>query len=514
MDIITLLKNNADRYPKKCALIEAEEENTVSYEVLYQQVVQYALFLRAHGIEAGQKAAIFMPNSYAYIVALFALFYLNAIPVLIDHRFSIREVKECLHVTATGIIFSSEHQQNICQDLHEQGFLKQIFIFSKETLAPPIITCTLTPIKEKASSPAMIIEETMTAEQAAGATGTRKLILFTYRGNGYILPVLLNEQAIMANVASNNVLTRINEQTVISLMLPLSHIFALSCNCLSPLSVGATLVIINSLAPPDILAAFEHYKLNLLAAVPSQIYILLHCLEKRHFNLSALKQGVIGGDSLSKEMFQSWKELTGGSILVQGYGLTETCAVICNRWYDHQPESLGKVMQGVKAQVRDEKGKKVPINKPGNLWLKSNTLMEGYLNQPALNQQVIQAGWFDTGDLVYEDKNGYFYFIKRIKPIAKIGATTVDIREVKEVISQIPGVKEVQIALGNDPLWQEKLICTIKATSPLTSTDIKIYCKSTQKVIRVICSSNFYQIYLIETSIKCNLNRKTIITNL
>jgi long-chain acyl-CoA synthetase len=487
MSIISILRNSAHLFANKTALIDAEKNYTISYIELYQSVIFYAQFLKEQGLQTTQKAAIFMPNSCEYIIALFALLYLGVIPVLIDHRFCEREITQCLHlVKVEALVISPQHaDQSIGLALVKQKVIEKVFTLSPEPLSLPFIHYSLDLSGRSVKTDRKKAETELNNGEPLMPAGDRKLIFFTYRGLGYPLPVLLNERAVYANVLNNNVLTRITEQTVISLILPLSHIFALCCNFLSPLSVGATIVIINSLAPAETLNYFENYKLNFIAAVPSQIYMLLHSLRKKQYNLTALKQGVIGGDAFGQDLHHSWKELTKGGILVQGYGLTEACAVICNGWQDYKPESMGKVMQGVEGVIRDEKGNYCTPNQPGILWLKATSLMEGYVNQPVLNKQLLQQGWFDTGDLVYQDTSGYFYFVKRLKQIAKIGATTVDIREVTQVITQMPGIKEVSIEITSDKLWQEKLICSVKIAKPLTITDIKEFCKSSLALYKI-----------------------------
>ena len=280
----------------------------------------------------------------------------------------------------------------------------------------------------------------------------------------------------MKNVLSNNFLTEINSSLCISLFLPSSHVFALTCNILSPISVAGTIVIIRSFQPRQILSFIEKYRINFIIVVPTLIKVLLYSLRKKSYDLSSLLRGIVGGDKFSNELFCEWKDLT-GCVLLQGYGLTETCPVICNQWRNNKPDSIGKMMVGAFAKIMDEKGNELKDNKKGKLWIKTRSMMTGYLNQEKLNKKLLNDGWFDTGDIAWKDKHDFFYFDKKSKNIAKVGGSTVDILEVKKVINNHPDIDEVKIFTDSDKLWQEKLVCNIKTKKKLTKIDIIEYCK-------------------------------------
>ncbi|MCK4797962.1 MAG: acyl--CoA ligase [Spirochaetes bacterium] len=467
MNITSFLKSSVKKHPQKKAIIDADDDSFLTYKELYHAIQTYSSIFLKNGIYENKKVAICIKNSFEQIISFFSLLYIGAIPVLIDNRFCEREIIQCLQNSQTDVLIGEINKKNttLLFNLLKKKCHK-IFVFSDEK-------------KNKTNKIVYIPKNILTVQNNSLINpnpNTGYIILFTYRGYGYPLPVLLSERAIMKNVLSNNFLTEINSSLCISLFLPSSHVFALTCNILSPISVAGTIVIIRSFQPRQILSFIEKYRINFIIVVPTLIKVLLYSLRKKSYDLSSLLRGIVGGDKFSNELFCEWKDLT-GCVLLQGYGLTETCPVICNQWRNNKPDSIGKMMVGAFAKIMDEKGNELKDNKKGKLWIKTRSMMTGYLNQEKLNKKLLNDGWFDTGDIAWKDKHDFFYFDKKSKNIAKVGGSTVDILEVKKVINNHPDIDEVKIFTDSDKLWQEKLVCNIKTKKKLTKIDIIEYCK-------------------------------------
>ena len=200
--------------------------------------------------------------------------------------------------------------------------------------------------------------------------------------------------------------------------MPSNHIFALTCNILCPLSVGGTLVIVNNILPSKIFYLIDEYKIKFIIAVPTFIKVLLYSLKKKTYNVSSLKKGIIGGDRFSESLFHEWQKLTGVSLL-QGYGLTETCPVICNQLDNIKPDSIGKPMLNTRIKIADENGKELANYKNGMIWIKSDSMFDGYLKFDELNKILIVDGWFNSGDIGYKDDDDFYFFVKREQKYSK-----------------------------------------------------------------------------------------------
>lgn len=454
MRVINLLQETVERYPDKLFCVDIAENREITYRNFYYQVKNYATILHESGITNGDRIGIFMVNSYLQLIAFFSVLYLGAIPILIDDRYTIREVKECLIKSDAScfIMRQGNKTDSFLSDFSVSGICKKIIIISQEKI-PLHDTMIINIVEGQERENLLNIND-----DGAGA-----IILFTYRGLGTVIPVVLSEDAICYSVTSNNILTEIDSSLCIALFLPVSHIFALTTNVLSPLSVGGTIIIITDMKPLHALKYFNQYKINFIIAVPTLIKVFLHSLKKGKLTVPYLKYGIVGGASYSKELCEEWNEVT-GSLVVQGYGLTETCPVIANQWRNHNGSSIGLLMYGADAKVVNEVGELINDTQPGELWIKTKSLMTGYYNDVDTTGEFLVDGWFNTGDIVKRDADGFFYFVRRNKKIAKIGGATVDLVEIGNVLNYNINIDEVVLDIQDDALWQEKIVCTVKTS--------------------------------------------------
>ncbi len=473
MNLISLLQNIVKKYSDKSAIIDADENINITYFDLFEKIKLLAFYYKSNGIDKDHKVGIFLRNSPFQITSFFSLLYLNAIPVLIDDQYTEREIKDCIDSSNIEFMISENHEKKILK-LQSIENIKKIFIFSENYTENSFENLKKNFTFFNNSSLTSFLNKEKKINQINDNDYFSKIILFTYRGIGKILPVILSEQAIINSINKNNLLTEVNSTLKISLFLPFTHILALTCNILSPLSVGGTIVITNLTQPYRILNTIEKYEINFIIAVPTLIKVLIHSIRKKNYKLNSLKRGIVGGNKFSKILFDEWKELTGCTLL-QGYGLTETCPVFCNQWEKNKPDSMGLPMNNVMLKILNKEGNTLSVNQQGNLWIKTDSLMDGYYNMNDLNDNHIKDGWFDTGDIAYMDEEGFLYFVKREKKICKIGGITVDIIEIENQLRKHPDIIDIQLSIENDDLWQEKIVCRVKSRKKLDKLDILSY---------------------------------------
>ncbi|MBN2545477.1 MAG: acyl--CoA ligase [Spirochaetes bacterium] len=465
MDIIDFLEKNLCRYSDKRALVDVDNNICLTYKNLYDNILYYADYLKKSGIRENQKVGLYLNNSIIHIILLYSLLYLKAVPVLIDSRNTLREIKECLISSDTKVIIYENANFEI-NELYSTA--DKIFVI-KESIEDFNI---------KDNKISCIIKNFNNDYNNKKLKKSKKLtyfILFTYRGTGQVLPVILSESAIINSLFSNFYLNKNIKDIILLLILPIHHIFALTCNLLSPLSLGVTIILTNKIQPYKILNIIEEYRITYLILVPTLVYVLLNSIKKNKYNLMSLRNGIVGGNKFQNDLYKDWHEAL-NCILLQGYGLTETCPVICNQWNNNKPGSIGKLMKGVKARLIDKNGNY--NDKEGVLWIKSKMILSKYLNNEKENKEYIDNGWFNTGDIIAKDSDDFYYFIKTIKNIAKVGGSTVDLKEVKTIIQKFNFVHSCLLSVEHDKLWNDKIICHLTLRENIDKVDIYNYFKS------------------------------------
>ena len=180
----------------------------------------------------------------------------------------------------------------------------------------------------------------------------------------------------------------------------------------------------------------QKHKITFLLATPTFLRVYLR--KARREQLASVKLVITGAEKLPRDVANAFQEKFGKEVL-EGYGLTETSPVVGVNLPEpakHHPDdevqpssrpgSIGKMAPGIAAQIRDpETGRVLSLHATGMLWLKGANIFEGYLNEPELTAEVLEDGWFKTGDLARFDEDGFLYIEGRISRFSKIGGEMV-----------------------------------------------------------------------------------------
>src|SRR5262249_47709850 len=144
--------------------------------------------------------------------------------------------------------------------------------------------------------------------------------------------------------------------------------------------------------------------------------------------------------------------------LVQGYGLSEAGFLTGLKDHEHTADRLmscGRTCPGIDLRVVDESGKEVEPGGHGELVARGANVMRGYWNNSEETKLAFRDGFFRTGDIGYQDGNGYFFILDRLKDMIVTGGENVYSGEVEAVIYQHPAVREAAVVGIPDPRWGE-----------------------------------------------------------
>jgi acyl-[acyl-carrier-protein]-phospholipid O-acyltransferase/long-chain-fatty-acid--[acyl-carrier-protein] ligase len=236
--------------------------------------------------------------------------------------------------------------------------------------------------------------------------------------------------------------------------LPFFHSFGATVTILFPMVEGIKLVTYPS--PLEIAknaALIERYGVTLFVCTPTFLRGYLRKVEPAQ--LKSLKLLVTGAEKLPQELADAFHARFGIKVM-QGYGLTETSPVAsvnlpepkASRPSDEvQPSSregsTGKLAPGMAAQIRDpDTGALLSLHDTGMLWLRGANIFEGYLDDPARSAEVLEDGWFKTGDLGRFDEDGFLFIEGRLSRFSKIGGEMVPHETVESRIVEALGLAQ------------------------------------------------------------------------
>jgi len=239
------------------------------------------------------------------------------------------------------------------------------------------------------------------------------------------------------------------------------------------------MLLLENFHPLDILHNLVRHKVTFTFFVPSLFSAVVHLKEFETADLSALRWISIFGAPGGQELVQRFRAHCPKTMLVAGYGLTETAAPnVLMPQEKIRPGSVGKPVPWVQVKLVDEAGGAIPVGEPGEILIKGWPVTPGYYRQPEVTNEVIKDGWLSTGDYGRFDPDGYLYIVGRKKEVIIVGGLNVFATEVEGVILKYPKVREVAVIGVPDRLRGEavKAVVVPKEGESITEFDIKHFC--------------------------------------
>ncbi|KAH7547824.1 hypothetical protein ACOSP7_032932 [Xanthoceras sorbifolium] len=414
----------------RVALIDSATNQRVTYAQLRQSIRALAAGLyHALGVRKGDAVFLLSPNSVLYPTICLAIFSLGAVLSPANPVNTESEIVKQVRDSGAKLVISAP------EELHKFGKLQ----------VPILLTCRDQSNNNDNNSVSVeeLIDccdplecpETQLSQSdmaavlySSGTTGTSKGVILTHAN--FISIMTLLKWSVDVSHSQNDVFL---------CFIPMFHIYGLAFFGLGLFCSGITTVLMQRYDFQAMLDAVKTHKVNNIAAVPPVILGLVKH-GKAAGDLSSLKRVGSGAAPLSKEVSDRFKERFPWVELRQGYGLTETCGAATffasNEEAKGHAGSCGRLVPSFSAKVVDfETGTALPPYKEGELWLKSPTIMKGYLgNEEATTATFDRDGWLKTGDLCYFDEDGFVYIVDRIKELIKHNGYQVAPAELEAIL--------------------------------------------------------------------------------
>jgi acyl-CoA synthetase (AMP-forming)/AMP-acid ligase II len=235
---------------------------------------------------------------------------------------------------------------------------------------------------------------------------------------------------------------------------------------------GGTVVILTSPEPAALLDVIERHGVTELFLPPTVIYRLLEEPGLADRDLSSLKYFISGAAPLSVDKLKQAIDLF-GPVMMQGYGQTEAPAAIAmlrpeEYLVDGRPadderlSACGRPTPLANVAILDEEGVALPQGESGEICVSGDLLMKGYYKDPEKTAETIVDGWLHTGDIGYQDAEGYVHITDRSKDMIITGGFNVYPSEVEQVIWSHPAVQDCSVIGVPDPEWGEAVKAVVE----------------------------------------------------
>ncbi|MCI5070010.1 AMP-binding protein [Acidovorax sp.] len=310
-------------------------------------------------------------------------------------------------------------------------------------------------------------------QYTGGTTGLSKGAVLTHRN--IVAATLQAEAWFTPALAKIGDVSRANSVAA----LPLYHIFALTL-CLLAIRQGSSLTLIpNPRDIPKFVAELKKRPFHMLPAVNTLFNALLQNPQFRALDFSHLCVSQAGGMAASEGTAKQWQKVT-GSTMIEGWGMSETCAIGTNNPVNATEFSgtIGLPLPGIDIAIKDDEGNSLPQGASGEICIRGPNVMTGYYNQPEENAKAFTAdGFMRTGDIGIMDERGFTRIIDRKKDMILVSGFNVFPNELEQVISLCPGVMEcAAIGVPDEKQGEAIKVFVIKSDPALTEDDVVRYC--------------------------------------
>ncbi len=428
---IRLLEIAAEKWPDAEALVDGDVRLT--FAGLHRTVRRAAGAAMAAGIGKGDRAAIWAPNSWQWVVAALGVQAAGGVLVPMTTRYRGNEAAYVLGRTSARLLFTVEsflgidyvsllegHDTNVERTVLFDSPSWNEYMDSGTDDDPPVVTD----------------EDLADIIFTSGTTGRPKGVMSTHTQTVNV------PRAWAACVG-----LRAGDRYL--LVSPFSHTSGYKCGFIGAIHAGATTYPVAVADMSVLLDMVSRERITMLPGTPTLFYSILNHPERDTYDLSTLRLSAIGAASVPVDLVKRMQDELFETV-VTGYGLTETTGVSTMSRFDDSPEiisrTVGRALPGVAIRIVDTSGKDVDTGVAGEVLVRGYNVMKGYFGDPEQTAEAIDTeGWLHTGDVGTLDDAGYLAITDRLKDMYIVGGFNAYPAEIEADLLRHPDVGMVAV---------------------------------------------------------------------
>lgn len=483
---LTVVHGHAEAFPQRAAL--ALREHRISYQELTALVDKTACLLHDAGVRRGDSVALLSPARPEAVITFLACTRLGAIWLSLNPKYKEPEIDYIINHAKPRLVLSVDTFDGV-DYVGPVG--RSVDTLQRQTGVGSVPVAYFDP---RDSTPASMLNA------LAGVARTDLqaqddplcdislniddpcMLVYTSGTTGQPKGVLLPQKSSLFRATVQSTYFKTREPARIVNFSPINHVGGMQFRSLSVLAAGGTVFFQERFSAGDTLQLIRQHRINMLMLGPTMLHLLV-----QH-------------DSFDVDIFQQleWYISAGAPLptaslrmiaqhcpqVASVYGSTEACSTVSyaslDDSFDAVAYSIGWPLPAGEMRVVDENGNTVGPLQDGELQIRSEYCMSGYLNDPESTREAITAdGWFKSGDIATVEEDGSFRLIGRIKEMFKSGGYNVYPREVEILLETHPAVKMAAIVPVDDPVFQQVGHAFILLDNDATETgaDLIAWCK-------------------------------------
>ena len=307
------------------------------------------------------------------------------------------------------------------------------------------------------------------------------VIIYTSGTTGKPKGVLLTHGNLLINAKEIAEWLGLNESDRSLMIMPLFHVNALMTTAMAALWAGGSVVLAPRFSASRHWQMISEYGVTYFGSVATMLSMLNQTYPEGLPDKAAISQlrfALCGSAPVPVEVMKRFEQLFGCPV-IEGYGLSEsTCRATFNPLNNRRAGSVGLPI-GNEVKIFDDADKELPAGQVGEIVLRGANIMKGYYRSEQATQNAFRSGWFHTGDLGYQDEDGFIYIVDRKSDMVIRAGENIYPREIDEVLYQHPAVRDAATIGVPHPLYGEEIrsYVVLNDGATATSEDIIAFCR-------------------------------------
>ncbi|MCX5515208.1 acyl-[ACP]--phospholipid O-acyltransferase [Kaistia algarum] len=379
----------------------------------------------------GERVGVMLPNTIAAVVTFFALQASGRVPAMLNFSAGPAAIDAARQAAEVKLVLTSRR-------FVEQGRLQPLIATLSENCQIVFLEDLrdqIGPLRKLLAMIGAMAPRTMShlAFGRRQEVDDEAVVLFTSGSEGLPKGVSLSHRAIQSNRQQVSSVIDFSREDVVLNALPIFHAFGLTAGCLLPLFSGVRQMLYPSPLHYRIVPEIA-YDVNATILFGTDTFLSGYARMAHPYDFYSIRYIFAGAERLKPETRRIFAEKFGIRVL-EGYGATETSPVLAiNTPMANRPGSVGKILPGIETRIDPVEG----IEEGGRLVVRGPNIMRGYYRASAPGQiEPPPEGWYDTGDIVTIDGDGFVTIAGRAKRFAKVGGEMVSLSAIEQIASEL-----------------------------------------------------------------------------
>jgi len=469
--------NLADRIKLSCEKYADQQliynEEIITYAQLWDTAAKVRHALQDLGIKPGDRIAIQLPKCMEFLYVHLANLQLGSISIPLNPTYTQEEIAYFLADSGARIFITDSSNASFARP---------------QSTAFPDLQYVITLDKNQGTNQNVISFQSLLNGKSSKAVYPANpedtaLIIYTSGTTGRSKGAMLSNENLLTNIESLHVIWGHSDQDVLLHVLPIFHVHGLLFAFHGALHAGMKIIIRSKFDPIDTCNCIHKYRCTIFMGVPTMYHRLLQVEKPRQdlgLNLTSMRLWISGSAPLAAAIFAQFRQTFGHPVL-ERYGMSETGINTSNPLYGvRKPGSVGLPLPGVSMMIVDLKDDEVQAGQIGEVWVKGKNVFQGYWQMPEKTNESFKSSWFKTGDLGYQDEDGYLFLIGRSKDLIISGGMNVYAKEIETVIETLSAVEEAAvIGIPDDDLGERVIAVVVeKSGQVINIADIAALCQA------------------------------------